>query len=136
MVAAKAGRMADAERALLIQQRLGQASGSRHTESEAIRALAVVRRQCKDEAGVEAALEQLAALTPGAERVEALREVRALLERVAPARVDQTTSLDANAHKAEVSGRTTALASHMCTGAVVGLVMALVVAAAIGGGDR
>mmetsp|Transcript_11393 Transcript_11393/g.35259 ORF Transcript_11393/g.35259 Transcript_11393/m.35259 type:complete len:675 (-) Transcript_11393:140-2164(-) len=95
MAATQAGRLEDAERALLTQQRLGLAAASVETQLEAARALAVLRRKRRDEPGVEAALAAIMELTPESTREAELRRVRGMLRRVAPSAADEASTMAA-----------------------------------------
>jgi tetratricopeptide (TPR) repeat protein len=84
LTADKVRRLEETERAILIQCRLLREAGSRELEMEALRALAVVHRQRRNEQGVEEAL-SLEALAPEDKRERIVQVTRNRLHQVGPA---------------------------------------------------
>jgi len=104
LAAVKAGRLEDAERSLLSQQRLGRAAASNSTQLDACKALAVVRRRRGDQPGVEEVLASVSDLTPEPERPAEMKKLREMLLQVVPPQMAART-LTARASRAISAAR-------------------------------
>mmetsp|Transcript_94182 Transcript_94182/g.147229 ORF Transcript_94182/g.147229 Transcript_94182/m.147229 type:complete len:555 (+) Transcript_94182:3-1667(+) len=85
LTANKVRRLEETERAIGIQCRLLREAGARDAEMEALKALAVVHRQRRNEAGVEEALASLGKLAPEDTRERVVQIMRNRLHQVGPA---------------------------------------------------
>merc|ERR1712100_267271 len=84
LTADKLRRLSEAERAIQVQCRLLHDCGSKDLEMEALKALAVVRRQQRNDAGVDEALANVEELAPDEEKEKLVKHVRRRLRDVAP----------------------------------------------------
>jgi hypothetical protein len=85
VTANKLRRLPDTERSILIQIRLLRNSGSRDAEMQALKALAVLRWQQRNQVGVDEALASLEDIAPEEDRESVVAEVRRRLALVGPA---------------------------------------------------
>lgn len=110
LTADKLRRLPETERAILIQCRLLHDCGSKDSEMSALKALAVVRRQQRNHAGVDEALADVETLAPDEEKETMVKNVRRMLRDVAPeidpTEIEKEKLAKEAAKAAEITGQT------------------------------
>merc|ERR1712217_704086 len=125
LTANKVRRLEETERAILIQCRLLREAGSREAEMEALKALSVVHRQRRNEAGVEEALSSLEALAPEDRRERVVQVMRNRLHQVGPVVEPDVPSQDTPSASEKIGG----LQRSHIIGALSGVVLAILTGA-------